>query len=48
MWIDGEVSVSNGEVAANGGVEDIFVVSGGQVGVDNMTHVEICPLQLSS
>ena len=41
MWIDGEV-------VASGGVEDIFVLSGGKVGVDNMTHVEMCPLQFSS
>ena len=48
MWIDSEVAVSNGEVAASGGVEDIFLVSGGEVGVDNMTHLDMCPLQFLS
>ena len=42
------MAVSTGEVATSGGLKDIFVVSGGEVGVDNMTHVEMCPPQFSS
>jgi len=48
MWIDKEVAVSGGEVAASGEDGRYFVVSGGEVGVDEVTHVEMYAHQLCS
>lgn len=43
MWIDKEVMIRNGEVAASERSERYSVVSAREVRVDNMTHVKMSP-----